>query len=306
MIKYALASCLLVLGLFAWTKRDAVIDAYQWDPDVDKPFIPSFDPKTVAEAKALPVPESGIRVAVAADTRGVPLAGLGGSTTTTGVPMQGGKAAVDGVVVGPDGAPVPGATVRIERFVGDDVVTVDVATNATGGFAVNQLLGGRYRLRAWRAPTMAQLGSQVSFVADGDRLSVRLQLAAPSDIDISASAASSSALIGQSTTVSMKITVPVVNGNGQVAQGGRAGDLVVASGGGVLAGQTGQTTSNAEGNATFTLQCTAVGAGTVTLQTPYYRESVDITCLPLPTTTTTTTAPPAAPTTAPAPTTGAG
>lgn len=309
-IKYALAGCLMALGLFAWSKRDVVLDAYHWNPTIEKPYIPSFDPKAVAEANRLPVPESDIRVAVGPDTRKVALAGLAGPTTTAPVPMQGGKAALDGVVVGPDGAPVGSATVRIERFVGDDVVTVDVATNPSGAFAVEQLLGGRYRLRAWRAPTMAQLGSQVSFVADGDRLSVRLQLAAPTDIDISTGAASSSVIVGQATTVSMRITVPVVNGNGQIGRGGKANDLVVANGGGALAGQNGQTTTNVEGNATFTVQCTQVGAGTVTLQTPYYKDAVDITCLPLPTTTTTTTTTTTAPTTttaAPAPTTtGAG
>ncbi len=76
-------------------------------------------------------------------------------------------------------------------------------TGGTGGFAVNQLLGGRYRVRAWRAPTFAQLGSEVTFIADGERRSFKLQLAAPNDIDISASAASPAVIVGQSTTVSM-------------------------------------------------------------------------------------------------------
>lgn len=301
-IKYALVGCLIALGAFAFSKRDAVLDAYRWDPTVDKTLIPSFDPKAVAEENALPVPRSDIDVQLGPDTRAVAVPTVPAAPTTTALPMQGGKSAIDGQVVGPDNAPIPGATVRIERFVGDSVVTVDLASSASGGFAVNQLLGGRYRVRAWRAPTFAQLGSEVTFLADGERRSFRLQLAAPNDIDISASASSSQVIVGQPVTVTMRILVPVVNGNGQVDQGGRANDLVVATGGGVLAGQGGQTTSNAEGLASFTFQCAQVGAGSVTMQTPYFKEVVDITCLPLPTTTTTapppvTSVPGAAPTT---------
>lgn len=299
-IKYALAGCLVALGIFAFSKRDAVLAAYEWDPTIDKTLIPSFDPKAVAEEHALPVPESDIEVRLGPDTRAVAVPTVVPATSTSALPMQGGKAALEGQVIGPDSAPIPGATVRIERFVGDDVVTVDVATNATGSFAVNQLLGGRYRVRAWRAPTFAQLGSEVTFLADGDRRAMRLQLAAPNDIDISASATASAVIVGQPTTVTMRILTPVVNGNGQVDMGGRANDLVVATGGGVLIGQSGQATSNAEGTATFTFQCVQVGAGSVTMQTPYYKETVDITCLPLPTT---TTAPPTTTTVAGATTT---
>ncbi len=285
-IKYALAGCLVALGIFAFSKRDAVVGAYHWDPTIDKTFIPAFDPKAVADEHRLPVPENDIEVKLGPDTRSAPVPTVVAPTSTTALPMQGGKASLDGLVVGPDSAPMPNATVRIERFVGENVVTVDVATNATGNFAVNQLLGGRYRVRAWRAPTFSQLGSEVMFLAEGDRKSMKLQVWAPNDIDISASASSASVIVGQSTTVSMKILVPVVNGNGQVDQGGRANDLVVASGGGVLLGQGGQTTSNAEGLATFTFQCSQIGAGSVTVQTPYYKQVLDIACLPLPTTTT--------------------
>lgn len=301
-IKYALAGCLITLGVFAYTKRDTVRDAYEWNPTIEKPFIPAFDPKAVAEENKLAVPESDIAVAVAPDTRNVVLPAVVAPVSTTALPMQGGKASVEGQVVGPGNAPIPGATVRIERFVGEQVVTVDVATNATGNFAINQLLGGRYRIRAWRAPTFAQLSSEVTFLAEGDHRSVRLTLDAPNDIDISAARSAATVILGQGGQVSMRILTSVVNGNGQVDKAGRANDLVVATGAGVFAGQGGQTNSDAQGNATFNFTCNALGTGTFTLATPYYREAVDITCVPVPTTTTTTPPTTVAPTTAPAPT----
>ncbi len=297
LIKYALVGCLVALGLFAYSKRDDVVDAYHWEPTIEKPFIPAFDPQAVADEHRTSVPDSDIRISLGPDTRSVPVPTVAAATSTTGLPMQGGKSSIDGVVVAPDGGPVAGAVVRLERFVGDDVVTVDVATNGAGNFAVSQLLGGRYRVRAWKAPTMAQLGSDVTFISDGEARSFRLQLHAPTDIDISASVSSSAVIVGQQTTASMRILVPVVNGNGQVDRGGRANDLVVATGGGVLGGPSGPTTDNPEGPPCVPFSCSRIGAGTITMQTPYYRQVLDINCLPVPTTTTTTTTLPGATTT---------
>ena len=70
-------------------------------------------------------------------------------------------------MVGPSGA-VPNATVHVERLVGDQVGAIDLTTDANGAFALPNALGGRYRVRAWQAPVLAQLGSEVAFVADGE------------------------------------------------------------------------------------------------------------------------------------------
>lgn len=287
-IKYALVGCLVALGLFGFSKRDEVVAAYHWDPTIEKRLIPSFDPKAVADKNRLAVPETDLRIALAPDTRNAALPVAPGALPAPPMALQGGQSSLDGLVVGPNSQPVVGATVRIERFVEDRVVSVDLITNATGNFAINRLLGGRYRVRAWQAPTLAQLGSEVTFLNDGDNRAFRLALDAPIDIALTADAASATVILGQATTVSMLIENPVINANGQVARVGRAGDLVVATGSGVFAGQGGSTTTNAAGNATFTAQCTQLGAGSFSLATPYFRESVTVVCVPVPTTTTTT------------------
>ncbi len=87
------------------------------------------------------------------DLSGVALAGVPGATTTT-VPVGPGEATLQGIVTGPDGL-VPGATVLVERLVGDGVGGVAVAAGPDGRWTAPQILGGRYRVRAWRAPDLA-------------------------------------------------------------------------------------------------------------------------------------------------------
>src|SRR3954468_15484125 len=85
----------------------------------------------------------------APDLTGVGLAAVAGRTTTTSIPLGPGGATLNGTVTGPDG-PVPSATVHIERLVGDASGSADVATQPDGTWTAPGLLGGRYRVRAWR------------------------------------------------------------------------------------------------------------------------------------------------------------
>ena len=94
------------------------------------------------------------------DLSGVVLADVPGATTTT-VVLTPGEAALQGIVAGPDGL-VAGATVLIERLVGDGVGAATVITGADGKWTAPNILGGRYRVRAWRAPDLA-LTTPLSF-----------------------------------------------------------------------------------------------------------------------------------------------
>ena len=61
--------------------------------------------------------------------------------------------------------PVEGATVRLERFVGEQSGTLDVRTNADGRWVAIDVYGGRYRIRAWKTPALAMAASDVRFIA---------------------------------------------------------------------------------------------------------------------------------------------
>lgn len=97
-----------------------------------------------------------------------------GRTTTTAVVVGPGPANLHGTVIGP-GGPVAGATVRVERFVGDTSVATDVSS-PDGAWTLPGVMGGNYRIRAWRAPDLAQLEPARLFLGARDSTPVELKV----------------------------------------------------------------------------------------------------------------------------------
>ena len=124
------------------------------------------------ELAKLPPPPTTVPLATTTtgpDLNGVALAGALGRTTTT-IAIGPGGATLNGRVAAPDGV-VPTATIRIERIVGDAVARADIQTNPDGTWAAPNILGGRYRVRAWRAPDLAMTKPSVFFLeADETRV----------------------------------------------------------------------------------------------------------------------------------------
>lgn len=116
-------------------------------------------------AKLPPAPELPATTTTAViDLSGIALNDVPGRTTST-LALQPGSAAISGAVVGP-GGPVVGAIVRAERIVGDASGSVDIQTGPDGTFAFTGMLGGRYRVRAWK-PTpdnLALIDPEVFFL----------------------------------------------------------------------------------------------------------------------------------------------
>lgn len=112
------------------------------------------------------------------DLSGVNLPPVKGATTTTFPPIPGGKATLSGVVVGPDG-PVPGAIVHAERIVGDRFGVLEITTGPDGAWKMENIFGGRYRVRAWKPSpdNLAATQAEVFFLPGDEKrdLSLRLQ-----------------------------------------------------------------------------------------------------------------------------------
>lgn len=107
------------------------------------------------------------------DRSGIALAGVPGETTST--VREGGTAEVTGSVQGPQGL-VVGATVRIERLVAGREIRTDVLSGPDGRFVLPGVAGGRYRVRAFLAPSLVQLEPEVRFLTDGERHDFELVL----------------------------------------------------------------------------------------------------------------------------------
>lgn len=144
-------------------------------PDAVEPLPPA--PK---------VPETTTTTII--DYSDVGLGAVAPGRTTTTVGLGPGRATLSGSVVGPNG-PVPGAVVHAERIVGEAVATMDILTLADGTFTIPTILGGRYRVRAWKsAPDNLALLEPVVLFLEGSE-NKRLELNVRRFQGLSASAA---------------------------------------------------------------------------------------------------------------------
>jgi hypothetical protein len=182
----------------------------------------------------------------------------------TSVPMTGGSSRLTGIVRGPDG-PVPGATVRIERFVADQVGRLDVTAAGDGTFAVTGLPGGRYRVRGWLRPFLTSTESAVTFLAavSGDG-SVELGLQRHNAMTMQTSVGVRAWQVGQQAGVSVLLTQEYVDDDGIARNGGVAGSTITLSVPAGLALLSDATTeTGGDGYARFGLECSAPGQYTL-------------------------------------------
>lgn len=99
------------------------------------------------------------------DRSGVALPGVEGETTTT--IDETGTARLVGTVRGPEG-PLSSAVVQIDRLVAGREIRRDVRTGPDGRWELRDVPGGRYRVRAYQAPSFAQTTAEVRFLNDGE------------------------------------------------------------------------------------------------------------------------------------------
>ncbi len=211
----------------------------------------------------LPVPPSspGIPTTTTAppDFSGVALAPVEGTTTTSEVAVGPGPATLAGRVDGPDG-PVAGATVRLERLVGDAVATLDVTSGTDGLWRAPGVLGGRYRIRGWLAPALAAVEPQILFVEGRETSAIVLvvQRFAPSVVDLAT--APDPPRVGRRTNVVVRVSSQVVDDTGVVRVAPLPGVAVSLNpGGGWDLEGASLVTADGDGGATFTLVCRSSG-----------------------------------------------
>jgi hypothetical protein len=230
------------------------------------------------------------------DLTGVSIPGVVGTTTT--VPVRAtGTAHLAGLVKGPDG-PVPGAVVRLEHLAGT-TVTTDVTAGPDGRYDAPNIAGGRYRVRAFLAPTYAQTDSQVFFLADGEQRGLDLTVRGFSGLAVASATAPDPPVHGDPTAFVVRVANRAVDSNGVVRVRRVANAIVTITGSdGYSPAGSASATTNSNGDATFTVVCQAAGASNIQVQIqatandqPQPASFTIPTCVEPPPPTTTTTAP---------------
>lgn len=230
-----------------------------------------------------------------------PIAVAGRPTSTTR-PLGGGKAAIFGRVVDVDGKNVPGAFVRATYYGDPNKPEVIEALSAEdGSYRFEQVLGGRWRVRAWKTPELATLEDNVFFLGYTEQRTLDLKVKAATDLVVTSNMAPAPFL---ETPVELAVLVLTqsVDEEGVVSRspvGGAAVTLNITGGWSLVGDPTQATETN--GRTAWQLTCTQVGARGISaivggrewnLNVPPCRDPMETTT----TTATTTTTVPGAPT----------
>ena len=187
-------------------------------------------------------------------TTGVPR-----TTTTTVLAMGPGNASIGGTVSGPAG-PAEGAIVRVERLVGKAVATTDVTTAAGGSWQLGSILGGSYRVRAFRAPDLAPSQVEAFFLGATERRTLDFKLAAAGAERISAVVSPNPPRVEQSATITITVGIGRVDDQGRAALTPRPGlVLVLADGPGLQLESAPGAVTDANGAASWRFRCTTEG-----------------------------------------------
>ena len=201
-----------------------------------------------------------------ANLNAVAQAGVPGATTTTVPPIGPGPASIVGTVFGPNG-PVGGATVEADRVVGNSITSTKVTTAADGSFMIGSILGGRYRVRAWQAPTMALTQPEIFFLGATESHQLALHLDAFTGPDVSTSVNPKVLLVGDMANLVVQVSNPTVDANGVVRDQPQAGVQVTLTNGDgwtVYNGNPQPTDTN--GRVLFQISCSSPGSNPLSAQ----------------------------------------
>jgi hypothetical protein len=189
----------------------------------------------------------------------IPLKGVAGRGPTTSIAMGPGQATVSGKVVGEDGA-VAGAMVEVERLAGGGSAKTTLQSAEDGTWSLPQVLGGRYRARAWRAPDLAQTSWTAVFLGASESKTLELQVRTVGGLDVEGSIAPDPPHLGEDANLVVLLTVKTVDDQGVVRATPQPNvDVDLLSSGGWRITSANPTTTNSAGQAEWSLRCRSTG-----------------------------------------------
>lgn len=200
-----------------------------------------------------PVELESTTTTAAANLSGVPLPPVRGSTTTT-IGFGPGPMTIVGKVEGPEGA-VAGAFVELVRLVGDASVSTRVPTAPDGTWNLANVLGGRYRVRAWRQPDLVSR-TAVVFVESTRERAVELRVEPVGGVRVDAVIAPDPPIVDEQVNLKVRVAERSVDGEGIVRDTPRSGVSVAIGGSGRWESDSpNPSTTGGDGSTTFLLTC---------------------------------------------------
>lgn len=219
-----------------------------------------------------------------------------GKPTSTTRPLGGGKASLAGRVIDSLGNPVPGALVRATYYGdGNKPEVIEALSLQDGTYRFDRVLGGRWRIRAWKAPEFATLDDAVFFLGYTEKRKVDLKVKAATDYVVTSSIAPNPPFTGTPVEVAILVLSQTVDGEGVVRRapvGGAAATLIIV--GKWVLGSESTVGTDSNGRAAWTITCMEPGRQQISANVGGrdWPLSVPACMDPASTSTTTTTLPP--------------
>lgn len=255
----SVAVCVALLG--------ALVAGCSSEPEAAAP------PTTLAHQRPIRAPEP------LPDTRNVSLTRVGGTRGGFPVAVRGGELVMNGTVRGPDG-PVAGATVLLERFVGQSSGSLEVRTDGDGEWIAIDVYGGRYRFRAWRTPDLAMAASELRFVAADAEVDLGLTVARYDGADVTGDVDDADPEVGATATVTALATRRQVDGRGIITTSPASGrDATVTAFGPWRLNGSPRAVIDAVGRVSWTFTCEAAGSVSARIVALGTETTVSATCV---------------------------
>lgn len=218
------------------------------------------------------------------------LPAIAGVTTAPPVAITPGHAGMTGTVVDDTGAPVGGAIVGLERVVGGRSGQSSVVAGADGTWVARGILGGVYRVRAWRPPDLAGTTAQTVYLAGTGNQTLALTVGHVTGMAVQSSVAPNPPIIGEAADIVVEVTGSTVGSDGYVRAEGQPGIQLQLLGQGAWSiDGDGSALTSASGFAEWRATCEELGAqGLSVLVNGAQAYPIGVgSCSPVPTTTTT-------------------
>lgn len=182
------------------------------------------------------------------------------------IAVTGGDARLSGTVRLPDGRPVAGATIRIERFTSLGEGTAETVSGADGSWSASGLRGGRLRVRAFAPNELATVDAVVLVVTQSGSTTLDLQVQTATDGLRFDMVGPPGIVLGTNGTVALVVSREVVDDQGRLVRVPVVGQSVEVgvNGSGRLLSERALVT-DAGGAVRILVACEAAGAPVATL-----------------------------------------